>query len=403
MTISITDIRQAADLIRGITVATPCSRSLLLSEISGADIILKFENHQFTASFKDRGALVKLLSLSETEKQQGIIAMSAGNHAQAVAYHARRLRISATIVMPAHTPFNKVENTRAFGAEVILFGDGLKEARHKAEELAAERKLILIHPYDDEKIIAGQGTVALEMLALFPDLDLLVVPVGGGGLIAGVAVAAKAINPEIGIIGVQTERFPSMKQELAGNPVEFGSRTIAEGIAVKTPGILTLPIVRELVDEILLVDEDRIEEAVEMLLEVEKSVVEGAGAAGLAVVLAHKERFRGKRVGLILSGGNIDMFTLSSVIQRGLVRSGHLARISVDIPDEPDALAKITALLGEENANIVQVYHQRAFSHLSIRQVRVEFSLQTLGRDHLHNLLNVLASHGYQATLHESE
>ena len=403
MTISIADIRQAAEAIHGVTVATPCTRSLLLSEISGAGIVLKFENHQFTASFKDRGALVKLLSLAEAEKRKGVIAMSAGNHAQAVAYHASRLSIPATIVMPAHTPYAKVEHTRAFGAEVILFGDSLKEARQRAEALADERDLIMIHPYDDARIIAGQGTVALEMLEAFPDLDLLIVPVGGGGLIAGVAIAAKAIKPDIRIIGVQTERFPSMKQALEGELIECGRRTIAEGIAVKTPGTLTLPIIREWVDEILLVDEGQIEGAVEMLLEVEKSVVEGAGAAGLAAVLAHKEKFQGKRIGLILSGGNIDMFTLSSVIQRGLVRSGHLVRVSVNIPDESDALAKITTLFGKENANIVQVYHQRAFTHLSIRQVRVEFVLQILGEDHLRDLLNVLAANGYEASVHDSE
>ncbi|ATX82449.1 threonine dehydratase [Mariprofundus ferrinatatus] len=403
MTISIADIREAAELIQGVTVDTPCTRSRLLSKRCAADIVLKFENHQFTASFKDRGALVKLLSLSESEKQQGVIAMSAGNHAQAVAYHASRLGIPATIVMPAHTPHLKVKNTRAFGADVILFGDGLKEARQRAEEMAAESGLTMIHPYDDLKIMAGQGTVAVEMLESFPDLEMLVVPIGGGGLISGVAVAAKAINPEIRIIGVQTERFPAMKQALAGNPVECGSRTIAEGIAVKTPGRHTLPIVRELVDEILLVDEDLIEAAVEMLLEVEKSVVEGAGAAGLAAVLAHKNRFQGRRVGLILSGGNIDMFTLSSVIQRGLVRSGSLVRISVDIPDEPDALARITALFGRENANIVQVYHQRDFTHLSIRQVRAEFLLQVLGRAHLDELLELLVAEGYEATVHGSE
>ena len=314
-----------------------------------------------------------------------------------------RLGIPATIVMPSHTPYSKVENTRAFGAEVILHGDGLKEARHRAEALAAERNLIMIHPYDDARIIAGQGTVALEMLESFPDLDLLVVPVGGGGLISGMAVAAKAIKPEIRIIGVQTERFPSMKQALAGETIECGSRTIAEGIAVKSPGTLTLPLIRELVDEILLVDEGQIEEAVEMLLEVEKSVVEGAGAAGLAAVLANKDKFQGKRIGLILSGGNIDMFTLSSVIQRGLVRSGHLVRLTVDIPDEPDALARITMLLGKENANIIQVYHQRDFTHLSIRQVRVEFLLQTLGKAHLCDLLDILATNGYEATVHDTQ
>ncbi len=399
MSVQMEDILHAAELIHGTTVITPCTRSLLLTKMTGAEIVLKFENHQFTASFKDRGALVKLLSLTAEERGRGVIAMSAGNHAQAVAYHARRIGIPATIVMPEHTPFTKVEHTKAFGAEVHLFGETLKEARLKAEAIAAERGLVMIHPYDDPKVIAGQGTVALEMLDVFPDLDLLVVPVGGGGLISGMAIAAKAIRPDIVIIGVESERFPSMQQMLNGEPVSCASRTIAEGIAVKTPGELTLPIVRRLVDEIMLVDEASIEEAIGMLLEVEKSVVEGAGAAGLAAVLANREKFEGKRVGLVLTGGNIDMFTLSSVIERGLVRSGHLVQLRVDIPDEPDALAAIATLLGDTNANIIQVYHQRAFTHLSIRQVRVEFVLQVLGREHVNQLLDVLQANGYEAKL----
>jgi len=403
MGVTIETIREAAEAIRDITVVTPCTHSLVLSQLTGAEVFLKFENHQFTASFKDRGALVKLLSLSGEERSRGVVAMSAGNHAQAVAHHAQRLGIQATIVMPAHTPYNKVEHTEGFGAEVILYGDSLKEARHKAEALAAERGLLLIHPYDDERVIAGQGTVALEMLEAVPDLEVLLVPVGGGGLISGMAIAARAINPEITILGVQSSRFPSMQQALKGEPVACGNRTIADGIAVKTPGDLTLPIVRELVDEVLLVEEDRIEEAIEMLLQIEKSVVEGAGAAGLAALLEHRERFAGRRVGLVLSGGNIDMFTLSSVIQRGLVRSGHLVRLGVDIPDEPDSLARISALLGRENANIVEIYHQRAFTHLSIRQVRVEFVLQVLGKRHLERLTDALAAEGYSVAVHAAQ
>ncbi|MBW2202376.1 MAG: pyridoxal-phosphate dependent enzyme, partial [Deltaproteobacteria bacterium] len=276
MTISVKDIYNAADLIAGSVINTPCTRSKTLSEITGAEVILKFENHQFTASFKDRGALVKLLSLTTEQRKAGIIAMSAGNHAQGVAYHAQRMCIPATIVMPRYTPNVKVERTRVFGAEVVLHGDELDETCEFTQELARERNLVLIHPYDDEKIIAGQGTIALEMLESFSDLDLLLIPIGGGGLIAGNAIAAKAIRPKIEIIGVETVRFPSMYQALKGIPIDCRTGTFAEGIAVSKPGSLTLPVVREFVDEILLVDENEIEAAVLLLLEIEKTVVEGA-------------------------------------------------------------------------------------------------------------------------------
>jgi threonine dehydratase len=290
VTVHLRDIRDAADAIAGRVVRTPCTRSQTLSEITGAKVVLKFENHQFTASFKDRGALVRLLALTPEERSAGVIAMSAGNHAQAVAYHAQKLNIPATIVMPRRTPNVKVERTRAFGAEVILHGDGLDEAHRHTQALARQRSLPLIHPYDDERVIAGQGTIALEMLEAFADLEVLVIPVGGGGLIAGNATAAKALRPELEIVGVEAERFPAMLQALRGDPIQCGTTTIAEGIAVKEPGRYTLPVIRNLVDEILLVDEVELEAAVLLLLEVEKTVVEGAGAAGLAALLQHRGR-----------------------------------------------------------------------------------------------------------------
>ena len=399
MAISIQDIYEAADSILGSVVKTPCTRSQTLSEITGSEVVLKFENHQFTGSFKDRGALVKLLTLTPNQRSAGVIAMSAGNHAQAVAYHSEKLGISATIVMPRYTPNVKVERTRALGAEVVLHGDGLDEAHEFTVDLARERGLWLIHPYDDEKIIAGQGTIALEMLEAFPDLELIIVPVGGGGLIAGNAVAAKAVRPEIEIVGVEAARFPSMFQVLKGDPVKCRRSTIAEGIAVSVPGRLAIPIVRKLVNEILIVQEKQIEAAVLLLLEVEKTIVEGAGAVGLAALLSNRERFKGRKVGLILTGGNIDLLTLSSIIQRGLVRSSRLVRLRVGIPDVPGALAEVTRLLGETNTNIIDIRHQRAFTNLSLRVAEVEFVIQTLGQDHVGNILKTLTDAKYEASL----
>jgi threonine dehydratase len=397
--VDLADVRRAAEAIAGGIVATPSPRSRTLSEITGAEVVLKLENLQFTASFKDRGALVKLLSLGAAERARGVIAMSAGNHAQAVAYHARRLGIAAAIVMPRTTPNVKVEHTGAFGAEVILHGDGLDEAAARARRLAAERGLVLVHPYDDRAIIAGQGTIALELLAAEPDLEVLVVPVGGGGLIAGIAVAAKALKPGIEIVGVEAARFPAMRQALRGEPVACGAATIADGIAVKEPGRLTLPIVRALVDDILLVEEDAIEEAVLLLLEVEKTVVEGAGAVGLAALRAHRPRFAGRRAGVVLSGGNIDPLVLSAIIQRGLVRSGRLARLRVDLRDVPSALAEVAARIGAAGANIVEVHHQRAFGTVPLKSAEVELVLETRGREHLREVVAALAEAGYAPRL----
>jgi len=395
--ITLESIREAASALRGCIVETPTTHSRTLSEKTGAEVWLKHENLQFTASFKERGALTKLLSLDAAARRAGVIAMSAGNHAQAVAYHAQRLGIPATIVMPRFTPNVKVEHTQAFGAEVILSGESLEDAGDSAHQIAGERGLCLIHPYDDLEVIRGQGTIALEVLAAQPELDALVVPIGGGGLIAGSAVAARGIRPQIEIIGVEAARFPTMRQALAGEPIECGDSTIAEGIAVKQPGRLTLPIVRELVSSILVVDEFRIEEAVLLLLEIEKTVVEGAGAAALAALLAEPERFVGRRVGLILSGGNIDLLPLSSVMQRGLVRSGRLVRLRVEVRDVPGSLAEVASAIGEAGGNIIETHHKRAFTNLPLQSAELEVVVQARGAEHLREILERLAAGGYRA------
>ena len=393
--VSIDDIRHAAARIDGQLLATPFLESRTLSEIVGAQVYLKFENLQFTASFKERGACNKLVDLA-AQGVKGVIAMSAGNHAQGVAYHAQRLGLSATIVMPRFTPGVKIERTRGFGAEVVLFGDTLEAARTHAFELAQGRGLTFVHPYDDDAIIAGQGTLALEMLAAEPDLDALVVAVGGGGLLAGMAVAARALRPQIEIVGVQAARFPAMFNAVKKTHHVPGSSSIAEGIAVGTPGVRTLEVISQLVDDMLLVDEGDIEQAVLMLLEIEKTLVEGAGAAGLAALLRHPERFRGKRVGLVLSGGNIDPLLLGAIIERGMVRAGRLARLRVSARDVPGILARITAVVAEAGANIDEVHHQRAFTMLAAQNVEIELVLQTRGRDHLAAVLAALREAGFE-------
>ena len=403
MTITLDDVRCAASAIRGRIPRSSCDPSLTLSEITGAEVILKFENLQFTASFKERGALVKLLSLSERQRHAGVVAMSAGNHAQGVAYHAQRLGIPSVIVMPRFTPNVKVDQTRAFGAEVVLYGETLDEAASRAHELMIQQGLTLVHPYDDEKVIAGQGTIALEMLEDYPDLEALLVPVGGGGLISGIAVAAKGLKPSIAIIGVETARFPSMLQAIRGLPIQCGAATFAEGIAVKKPGIIALEIVRKLVDDVLLAEENDIEAAVLLLLEVEKTVVEGAGAVGLAALLNNRKRFQGRKVGLVLSGGNIDLLILSTIIQRGLARSGRLARLGVEVPDRPGSLAEVTRILGASNANIVEVSHQRAFTRLSLKTVQLEVILETRGLPHLREIMAAFRGAGFRTTLPDTD
>ena len=395
--ISLHDIERAAERLRGHILETPCVESRTLSQIVGAQVFLKFENLQFTASFKERGACNKLAQLTAQEGARGVIAMSAGNHAQGVAYHAQRLGLRAVIVMPRFTPDVKVERTRGFGAEVVLHGDTLDEARAHAHALAQSQGLVFVHPYDDEAVAAGQGTLALEMLQAQPDLDMLVVAIGGGGLIAGVATAAKALKPGIEIIGVQTQRFPSMVNAIRGSALPMGQSTIAEGIAVATPGALTQGIVRELVDDLLLVDEGDIEQAVLMLLEIEKTLVEGAGAAGLAAMLRHGARFAGRKVGLVLSGGNIDPLLLAAIIERGMVRSGRLARIRVSARDVPGVLARITATVADAGANIEEVHHQRAFTLLAAQNVEIECVLQTRNQPHVEQVLERLRAQGMEA------
>ena len=397
--LTLQDIRDAATRLQGQVLDTPCVESKTLSQIVGAQVFLKFENLQFTASFKERGACNRLALLSDEERARGVVAMSAVNHAQGVAYHAQRLGLRAVIVMPRFTPGVKVERTRGFGAEVVLHGDTLEEARAHAYALADAQGLTFVHPYDDEAIAAGQGTAALEMLAAQPDLDVLVIAIGGGGLIAGMATAAKAIKPGIEIVGVQASRFPSMVNALRGTKHPQGTSTIAEGIAVGTPGKITQEVVKRLVDDLLLVDEGDIEQAVLMLLEIEKTLVEGAGAAGLAALVRHPERFRGKRVGLVLSGGNIDPLLLAAIIERGMVRSGRLARIKVSARDVPGVLARITATVADAGANIEEVHHQRAFTMLAAQNVEIELVLQTRGKAHVEEVLGQLRAGGMEAAL----
>ena len=395
MTIAIDDIRRAAEAIRGAVVETPTVHSRLLSELSGARLFLKMENQQYTASFKERGALVKLLSLSPEQRRRGVVAMSAGNHALGVAYHAQRLGIPATVVMPRGTPFVKVANTRYHGARVLLRGDALAEAAEHAHRLAESEGLVFVHPFDDPVVIAGQGTVALEMLRQVPDLDMLVVPVGGGGLIAGCALAAKHTHPSIEIVGVQSELYPSMLRAVHGAPAVKGGKTIAEGIAVVANGVLTREIVVRHVDRLLTVSEEEIETAVQMLVEIEKTVAEGAGAAGVAAVFAHRELFAGRRVGVVICGGNIDMRLLASVLMRGLVRAGRLAWIRVAVGDAPGELAKLAGLIGAADANIVEITHQRLFHRLSVKMAEVDVVVETRDATHVAALLDELDAAGF--------
>ena len=398
--IDLQTIQQAAERLQGQVLLTPCVESRTLSQIVQAQVFLKFENLQFTASFKERGACNKLAQLSAAERARGVVAMSAGNHAQGVAYHAQRLGLRAVIVMPRFTPGVKVERTRGFGAEVVLHGDTLEQARAHAFELATAQNLSFVHPYDDDAIVAGQGTVGLEMLQAVPDLDVLVIAVGGGGLISGIATAAKALKPGIEVVGVQTVRFPAMFNAIKGTHHPQGTSTIAEGIAVGTPGRITEAIIRARVDDLVLVDEGDIEQAVLMLLEIEKTVVEGAGAAGLAALLKYPERFRDRKVGLVLCGGNIDPLLLAAIIERGMVRAGRLARVKVGSRDVPGALALITAAVAEAGANIDEVHHQRAFSALSAQNVEIELVLQTRGHEHVREVLDHLRAAGFDAALY---
>lgn len=396
MAVTFDDVDAAAAAIAGAVERTPCARSRTLSEITGADIVVKFENLQYTASFKERGALNNLLHLTPGKRKAGVIAMSAGNHAQGVAYHARRLDIPATIVMPRHTPMTKVRLTGKLGARVLLEGDDLGGATAAARRIAEDEGLTFVHPYDDDHVIAGQGTVAAEMLADFPDLECLVVPVGGGGLISGMAIAAKAIKPDIEVVGVEAAEFPSMQDALAGRPSRGGGPTIAEGIAVKTVGERTLAVTRDLVDGLVSVSEREIEHAVTVFLEIEKTVAEGAGAAALAAVFANPDRFAGRRVGLVLSGGNIDLRLLASVIMRGLVRDGRIISLRIELNDVPGALATVAGVLGDADANIIEVHHQRTFSDNSAKASDIDVVAEMRDTGHAEEVISRLEDAGYR-------
>jgi len=396
--VSLADVEAAAERLAGRIVRTPCLHSQTLSALTGCEVWLKFENLQFTASFKERGALNCLAQLDDAERARGVLAVSAGNHAQGVALHAQRLGIPATIVMPRFTPSVKVEATRAFGPRIVLEGDTLEDARVHGMALAQREGLTFVHPYDDARVIAGQGTIALEMLQAAPELDALVIAVGGGGLAAGIAVAARALRPRLEIVGVQTERFPAMYDVFHGTVHPQGTGTIAEGIAVSRPGTITARLLRALVADVVLVGEGDIEHAIVALLEIEKTVVEGAGAAGLAALLVHRARFAGRRVGLVLCGGNIDPLLLAAIIRREMVRSGRLARLRIDLMDRPGALAGVTAVLARVGANVEEIEHQRIFGALSAERAAVEVVVQTRGEPHVREVLDALGAAGFAGT-----
>ena len=395
MSVSMEDIRAAAAAVAGEVVRTPTVRSGPLSAALGADVHVKLETLQRTGSFKDRGALVKLKSLSADETARGVIAMSAGNHAQGVAYHAQRLGIPATIVMPEGTPFNKVRRTQAFGAEVLLHGDNLSAAEPYANALAKERRLTFVHPYDDVRIVAGQGTVGLEMLEDAPDLDVIIVPVGGGGIISGIATAAKAIKPGIEIVGVETAPYPTMLNAVRGANHAVGGDSIAEGIAVKSPGTITRAIVERLVDDLLVVGEAAIESAIQTMLIEAKIHTEGAGAAPLAALRQHAERFAGRRVGLVACGGNIDPRLLASVLMRGMSREGHLARLRITISDQPGTLAKVAQRIGDAGGNIVEIYHHRMFYDVPLKLAELDAVVETRDTDHAREIMDRLEAIGF--------
>ena len=395
MSVTFADIEAARRLIDGAVLRTPMLPAPKLSALTGADVYVKYENLQVTNSFKDRGALVKLASLNDAERKRGVIAMSAGNHAQSVAYHAARLGVPATIVMPVTTPFVKVQATRSHGAEVVLHGESVAEAQARCEQIQAQRNLVLVHPYDDVRIIAGQGTIALEMLEDVPGLDMLVLPIGGGGLIAGNAIAGRTKNPAIEIIGAEAALYPSVWNALHGENRPLGGPTLAEGIAVKNVGKLTLPIIRELVAEVILVDEAQLERAVNAYLTLQKTMAEGAGAAGLAAMLAKPERFKGKKVGLVLCGGNIDPRVLASIMVRELERENQIVSFRLTIPDRPGVLGTIATRIGALGANILEVDHRRLFLDVPAKGAKLDVTIETRDAAHAEEVMAAFAADGY--------
>ncbi len=396
--LTLSDIREAAARIDKAVVRTPMMHSITLSEITGAEIWLKFENQQFTAAYKERGALNALLLMPEEQRKRGVIAASAGNHSQGLSYHGTRLGVPVTIVMPRTTPTVKIVQTERVGGKVVLHGETFDEASTHARHLEQELGLTFVHPFDHPHVAAGQGTVALEMLDVMPDLNCLVVPIGGGGLMSGMATAARALKPDIELVGVQAALYPSMYGAINGKDVACGGDTLAEGIAVKAPGQFTRKIIEELVDEILLVDEAALESAVSLLLQIEKTVVEGAGAAGLAAVLANPERFAGKRIGLVLCGGNIDTRLLANVLLRDLARQGRLARLRVTLQDRPGALYKVMREFDDHNVNIIEIYHQRIFTSLPAKGLITDIECEARDRDQIDSLVEALRAKDYVVT-----
>lgn len=399
--LTIDDVRAAAERIAGSVVRTPMMHSRTLSAIAGAEIWLKFENLQFTAAYKERGALNALLHLTDDQKKRGVIAASAGNHSQGLSYHGTRLGVPVTIVMPRTTPTVKVMQTESVGGKVVLEGETFDEAYAHARSLEAELGLTFVHPFDDPVVAAGQGTVALEMLEDKPELDCLVTPIGGGGLISGMATVARTLNPDIEIVGVQAGLFPSMFAKIKGEERDCGGDTLAEGIAVKRPGAFTSKVIAEKVDDILLVDEPALEKAVSLLLQIEKTVVEGAGAAGLAAVLSNPARFAGKKIGLVLCGGNIDTRLLANVLLRDLARQGRLARLRVTLQDRPGALFKVMRLFDQHNVNIIEIYHQRIFTTLPAKGLITDIECEARDADQLERLVQALRSNGYTVSIAE--
>ncbi|MEX0663137.1 MAG: threonine ammonia-lyase [Acidimicrobiia bacterium] len=397
--VTVDDVRAAAARIEGGIVRTPCSPSRTLSAITGADVVVKFENVQFTASYKERGALNRLLLLDDAERARGVIASSAGNHAQAIAYHATRLGMPATIVMPETTAFVKVERTTALGATVVQHGANVSESGVHARGIAERDGLVFVHPFDDPIVIAGQGTLALEMLADHPDLEAIIAPVGGGGMLSGISLVARDIAPDVELIGVQAETCPSMVLALAGEAKPATCETVADGIQVPEAGKITREIVSALADDVITVSEASIEEAISLYLEIEKTVAEGAGATSLAALLEHGDRFRGRKVGIVLSGGNLDPRVLATVITRSLARTGRLSHLSVDLSDTPGALARLATVIGDHGANIVEIEHRRDLPSLQLRRARLEVTIETRNRAHVDEIIDALEVEGWPVHL----
>ena len=399
MTLTPQNIRNAHASMAGHIIRTPLVAAPGLSLLTGLDLHLKLENLQHTSSFKARGAFIKMQTLTEDEKKRGVITMSAGNHAQAVAYHAHRMGIPAVIVMPAQTPFAKINRTRAWGAEVVLEGRNHNECEGKVREIISERGMTLVHPYNDYDVATGQGSVGLEMLEDAPDLETIIVPIGGGGLMAGIATIAKDINPDIRLVGVEAALWPTMSEMISGASSTAGGETIAEGIAVKHPGDLTKPVVEELVDEILLVDEDHIERAVSTLVEHQRIIAEGAGAAGIAALLQHREAFTGQKCGVVICGGNIDPRLLAGVLTRSMAKDGRIARLRIDISDEPGMLASIATAIGECKGNIVEIFHQRMFHDVPAKLAKIDAVVETRGSEHVQEIILALEKRNFRVTV----